>query len=389
MGTVRTPTAYLIAGGTIPLLSCSVCQSKTKKGDTFRAETAFDALPMGVAYFTTAKNIDAQIQINGTKVFDGVIDHTDYDWNERKITFTGRDKGSALMDKTTSQKFLNNQPTDIVSAFASAHGLRVVMDTPGGMAGKQYTTDLAKLTHRGSQWTVINELADLFGMVTYITGGTLYFKNYPESLPTYPITYTPPNPAIPSSNAIVLRTARNHILGRPVTTNVRSHNHKKKTLVTSTQTRTGSGEPLIYNHVIPGLTQDQADRIAKKKHAETTAHEMKPEIEIPGDETLTPLFMIQLSGTGTAFDQTYEITEVEHTVSYSGGFLSKISVKALSAQGGKTTAGPQDSQDQSAETAIKAKAQADLVANPSAASVNISTTLPSGASYSYTVSRNG
>lgn len=332
MGTVRQPTAYLNAGGLIPLLSVSVTQSKTKKGDTFRAETAFDALPMGVGYFVSATNIDAQITINGAQVFDGVIDHSDYDWTARKISFTGRDKGSALMDTTTSQKFLNNHPTEIVQNFASQHGLGVVMDAPGGLAGKQYTTDLAKLTHRGSQWTVVNELADLFGMVTYITGGKLYFKNYPESLPPYPIVYTPPDPAIASSNAIVLKTSRNHILGRPVTTNVRSRNHKKKTLVTSTQTQGGGGEPLVYNHVIPGLTQDQADRIAKKKQDETTAHELTlTGLDIPGDESLTPLFEIQLSGTGTAFDNSYEITTVDHVVSYGGGYRSTINCKTKAA----------------------------------------------------------
>ena len=45
------------------------------------------------------------------------------------------------------------------------------------------------------------------------------------------------------------------------------------------------------------------------------------------------------------------------------------------------------SQDQSIINGIKAKAVADLNANPSAQNVNISTTLPSGATYSYTASR--
>lgn len=330
MGVVKPFSAFLSANGSqTPLMSFSVHQSKTKHGDTFKADSAFDMLSQGVAWWTTQKNIDVQIIVNGTKIFDGVIDHTDYDWSQCKIDFSGRDKGSALMDKTTSQKFLNQTPSQIVQTMAGAAGVSSNVDTPGGMAGTIYTTDMAKITNRGSQWSAVNELADLFGMNTYMTGGTLYFKNSPESLPLYPINYTRQAPGVPTSNAVILKTSRNHILGRPVTTNVHSHNHKKKTVVTATVNKSGSGAPLIYNHVTrPGLTQDQATRIANKKHAEVTQHEYVLDgLEIPGDEALTPLFMVSLSGTGTAFDQTYAIASVDHEGKYDGGYTCKIDCK--------------------------------------------------------------
>lgn len=79
------------------------------------------------------------------------------------------------------------------------------------------------------------------------------------------------------------------------------------------------------------------------------------------------------------------------TITTSGGSVALAAPKnvthtaanKVALQSGQTT-----SQDQNLKDAIKARAQADLVANPSAKSVSMSTTLPSGASYSYTVSRN-
>lgn len=335
MGILRRPTAaLLLSGASVPIESFKVTQSKTKKGDTFDASTAFQAIPQGIAWLTTATNIDAQVIVNGTQIFDGVIDHTDYDWDKLTVKFTGRDKGSALMDKTTSQKHLNLKPAEIVQAYAAEHGLQTSIDTPSGLAGKIFTSDMAKLTHRGSQWTYIQELADHFGMTAYLTGGTVYFKNVPETLPVYQVTYSPTGPyAI--GNCTKLTTARNHILGRPVTTNVRSHNHKKKQTLTSTKTQSGSGEPLVYNYVLPGLTQDQSDRIAAKKHAENTAHELTlTGLEVPGDETVTPLFKIALSGTGTAFDQQYDVSTITHAMSYEAGYLTTINCKAKSKEGG-------------------------------------------------------
>lgn len=339
-GILRNPQAQLLVNGqAIPCTSVDVHQSKTKKGDTFKASFPFEAsaaVGMDENFWSTAPNLTAQVTINGSVVFTGVIDHSDYDFSERKLEVSGRDAGSALIDKTSSEKFQNQQPTDIVQKFASDAGLQTSIDTPGGLAGKQWQIDTAKITHRGSQWTVVNELAELFGMTAYMTGGTLYFKNYPEFLPTYPITYIPPTPQSYAQGTFVkLSTSRNHILGRPVTTNVRSRNHRDKKTYTATHTQSGSGTPLVYNHTVAGVSQSQAQTIADKKHAETVSHELElTALEFPGDETLTPLFEISLSGTGTAFDQTYEIKSVEHKVSFEGGFRTTVGCKNKSAKGG-------------------------------------------------------
>lgn len=332
--TARKPTAWLtLNGATVPVKSVCVTQSKTKRGDSFKAKTAMNAPGVDVAALATMTNIDVQVFINGAQIFDGVIDHTDYDWSKLEIEFCGRDKGSALMDKTTSQKHLNKKPTEIVQQYAGEHGLKTDIDQPADLAGKQYTSDLAKITHRGSQWSTINELADLFGMDCYITGGTVYFKNTPESLPVYQITYV--KPPTPGSNMVVLKTSRDHMLGRPVKTHVRSRHHKKKQTFAATVATSGAGEPLVYTHVIPGLTQDQVKRVAQKKHDETLAHELKlTGLEIPGDETINARFLIELTGTGTAFDQQYAITQIEHDASVEGGYVCRIGCKNKSKRGG-------------------------------------------------------
>ena len=57
--TARKPTAWLTLNGSqVPVRSVCVTQSKTKKGDSFKAKTAMSAIPAGLD-LTTETNIDA------------------------------------------------------------------------------------------------------------------------------------------------------------------------------------------------------------------------------------------------------------------------------------------------------------------------------------------
>lgn len=67
----------------------------------------------------------------------------------------------------------------------------------------------------------------------------------------------------------------------------------------------------------PGMNQQEVETLAKTRANETIRHEMCVEIEMPGDLSLDVTQQIQLSGTGTAFDQTYDIDEL--TFDYESG----------------------------------------------------------------------
>lgn len=91
---------------------------------------------------------------------------------------------------------------------------------------------------------------------------------------------------------------------------------------------------LAYEMHYPGMNQKEVETLAKTRATETIHHEMCVEIEMPGDLSLDVTQQIQLSGTGTAFDQAYDIDEL--TFDYESGeegFFSMTIVGKSASQG--------------------------------------------------------
>jgi len=327
--TVRQPRAYMVSAiGTIPLESAKVHQSKTKKGDTFTALTALYATDPVFWSEVAGNDAAVQIVVDDVTLFDGFVDHVDVNWDTTGIAFSGRDKVGKLIDATTSEKFLNQKPHEIVQRLASQHGIEAVVDEVTDKAGRTYRDTFDAVAHRGSKWSLINALADQYGMNAYATGGKVYFKDLDEELDVYPVLYVPPTPeSYADGNWMSLKTARNVILGRPVTTNVRSHDHRRKETVHGKQEKDGKGDSLVYNYTLPGLKKDQADRIAKKKHRENTRHEFDLHLEMPGDVMASVRMKLGLSGTGTNWDRAYEIDGLDHDIGFSGGYRMTFTAK--------------------------------------------------------------
>ncbi|OCJ12463.1 hypothetical protein A6U86_05420 [Rhizobium sp. AC27/96] len=339
--TLRQPRAFIIANGeTLNCISVDVQMSKTHKSDTFHCEIPFGALPadMDEGWWSEQSDIAVQVQfqtdaISGAvQVFDGKVDKVGHNFDQRILSVQGRDKAAALIDSKSSEKFNNLTPDQIVKQIAGRHGINVDADSLPSKGGKIFQLDYAKLTNDESEWTVITQLADMNGMVAYMTGGILYFKAVDEQLPVLDVVYSPPTAAsYASGNFMTLKTSRNVILGRPVNVKVQSWNHKeKKAYEYGASEPTGSGEPLNYNYEVPGLTGDQTQRLAEKRLAENTSHELMFDLTMPGDPTVTPRFDMRLSGTGTAYDQQHDITTIEHSMSQSGGYRMTVSAKSKS-----------------------------------------------------------
>lgn len=330
-GILRNPRWQITAGGNdFPHFEAKVTQTRTKQGDTFSAKGALSLVDLNF-WFTTAPPVAVTITCNGTQLFAGNVDLAEPDFTERTFEISGRDAASVTTETQTSEKFLNQKPEQIVQTIAQRHGIQAIVDsTTGTDSGKTLTTDFDALSNRGSEWSFINNLADHYGMIAYMTGGTLYFKKYNEQLPIYQIKYTAPTPQMyETGNFIKFKASRNFILGKPIKVNVHSHNHHRKEVVmASASSQGGSGEPLVYNHTIPGINQDQAQTIATAKLAEAAAHEITiKEFNIPGDETITARMQFQLTGTGTPLDQTYDTTDITHAISLKEGFRTGLNIK--------------------------------------------------------------
>ena len=335
-GELRHPRWQIVAGGNLlPHNEATVTQTRTKEGDTFHVCSALSFIDLN--WWLTTTPIPVQITINETKVFDGNVDHVSVSFDQGTFEITGRDKCAPLMESQTSEKFVNQKPDKIVKTLASRHGVKCDCDTADTDAGKMFSTDADAISNRGSEWSYINHLADHYGMVSYMTGGTLYWKKYDEKLPVYQLKYSPPTPEqYATGNFMKLKASRNMILGRPIKVNVHSHNHRqKKTISASMTSSSGTGDPLVYNHTVPGISQSQAKTIATSKLAQIQAHELTiDELEFPGDETINARMSFQLSGTNSPLDQKYDATQIEHRTSIKDGYRTGIKIKSKKGDGG-------------------------------------------------------
>ena len=97
---------------------------------------------------------------------------------------------------------------------------------------------------------------------------------------------------------------------------------------------------LTHDLVVPSASQDQLQNIATKKAAEYAKHAFDCTVEVPGDLTVVPRMTLVLNGTGTIFDQEYDIEDVTHKMSWDEGFTTTFTAKTAggggAASGGST-----------------------------------------------------
>ncbi|MDZ5448963.1 hypothetical protein [Labrys sp. ZIDIC5] len=342
--TYRTPRANLVVNGQpMRCEEINVDQSRDGKSDTFSARAPLWHLPEGLDadWWSSATDIKVQVYVDigqgAVKLFDGVVDDVEHDFDSGVLNLNGRDKAAKLLDKKSSAKFHNKKPHEIVQQLAKESGLEADVDDVADRAGKIYQIDYAAIQHRISDWSSIQDLADKHGRVAYISGGKVYFKKPDEQLPVLKVTYRPPTPDGPAdSNAVKLSVKRSVTLGRPIKHKVKSWNHRKAESEDGEYTEPGDGDELVWQHHYPGLSRDQADRRAKDQCDKTTKHEVGPTVTMPGDPTVTPRFMLEISGTGTAYDHQYEIKSLKHRLKQGEPYTMSVNCKAKSKKRGKS-----------------------------------------------------
>jgi phage protein D len=116
-----------------------------------------------------------------------------------------------------------------------------------------------------------------------------------------------------------LRCYRNLPAGMNQEVKTSSWDAKQQKLVTSVKTLSGSGGTVTYEYRGANLKQDQADKHSTNKAEEHGRHELTIDLEMAGDTSVDPSSQkLTLSGTGTDFDQTYDIDNVHHVVGDDG-----------------------------------------------------------------------
>jgi phage protein D len=323
--------------------------------DTFRCSFAVSALPAeyGPAWWASQSEIDIELFTgfphdpeNYTaddldSLVYGRVDEITLDPVGTVLEVVGRDLTAAFIDTKTYEQFVNRTASEIAAELAARHGMYAAVTHTGTKVGTYYQIENRRVPLDRSEWDLLTWLAQEEGFVVYVKGQQLFFE--PADAPTdrYALRWTPAgaNNGTPAFNGKRLVCSRNLTLARDIVVYVRSWNVKQKKGFTvkaqATHARTATskgneqaaGQAQIYSFVRPGLTKEQAQKVANQMLAELSAHEMKISAELPGDQLLNTRVVVDLAGTGTAFDQAYYPDSVVRCMSVRDGYTMRLTAK--------------------------------------------------------------
>lgn len=326
--------------------------------DTFRCTFAVSALPAeyGPMWWASQSTIYLELFAGFPSDADnftaadldsfiyGRVDEITYDPAGTTIEVTGRDLTAAFIDARTYEQFVNRTASEIAAELAARHGMYAVITHTKTKAGTYYELENRRIPFDRTEWDLLTWLAHEEGFVVYVKGQQLFFEPPPEANATrYALRWSAPTldgaQPTPAFNGMRLTCSRNLTLANDIVVFVRSWNTKQKkgftvkAQATHTKKAIGHGDQQAagpaqsYSFVRPGLTKEQAQKVANAKLAELSAHEMKISAELPADNLLAMSMLIDLSGTGTAYDQTYYPDSIVRSMSVRNGYTMRLSAK--------------------------------------------------------------
>ena len=327
---VRAPRAQVSIGGmTIEPITAHASQEATKRSSTMSAMCALDDFG-GDQFFGSLSDNSGSIMISGQTLCDGEWDHVGIDYDERVVRLSGRDKSAKLHEQKSSEKFKNQKRSEIVQTVAKRNGLTAQVDAGKLLAGKIEQIDWSKLTDGVSDAAILHKLAELEGARWWVKNGMLHFKSK-SSGGGYSVQYQAPSGSGPATgNFLRLQISLNLQAAKTLKCEVKSWHSKKKELIQASKSLNGNGGTLTYRYRSPGMEQDHADDLALKKLAEHSRHELTIHVEMVGDPSIDIGMGLQLQG--TAFDQSYDMDRIDHTIGPSGHTMS---IEARSAKQGR------------------------------------------------------
>ena len=345
---VRQPRAIVRINGQ-PLSgweTLEIEENSFAQPDTSRVEFAIGALPSGQGVDWFAAQTDLEIEILAgfpsdptsfsasdlTSLHSGRVDTVDVQWEQGLLVLSGRDHTADLLDAKTSEKFVNMTASQVATTLAQRHGLTPVVKPTTQKVGRYYQIDHVALQDDRPEWDLLTWLAREEDYVVYVRGKELHFQPADSQRSTY--TLNVDRTAGLAGEFVTLKTTRELTIAKDISVTVRSWNAKAKKAYSTKATRYKSGGKNVqqYSYTIGGLTPEQAQLRANQLLSELSKHEMKLTWTAPADAALTMASLIQLQGTGTAFDQTYYPDTITRSMSVSAGFVMTVAAKNHSPQ---------------------------------------------------------
>ncbi|MBV8524316.1 MAG: phage late control D family protein [Acetobacteraceae bacterium] len=338
IGYNRQPRLVILANGT-PLagvLSAEVISNNHYSADRFSIQLALNADPESILSRWGSQSsilVDIQASLDGLgfkSLLQGSVDALDLDPLTGVLRLDGRDLTAAFIESRTQESFANRTASEIATLLAQRHNLSAQVVQTTTPVGRYYQNEHDRITlnqfsRATTEWDLLVFLAQQEGFDLFVQGTTLFFQPPAEGAASAQ--------PIASSAFMSLRLRRALTLARDIEVTVKSWNSRQQAAFTQTARSRRYGEtngpPQRYVFVRPNLTPDQALKLAQQKLSELSRHERVISGTMPGELSLTPRSLILLQGTGSDFDQTYYVDQIERTLRNNSGFVQHIRAKNM------------------------------------------------------------
>ena len=319
--------------------------------DTFRVTCSLSALPVGLdaAYWGASAGDELEIFAGFTdatgsgqpySLIYGQVDEVEIDLVNRLMVLSGRDLSARFLDVKTAEHFQDQKASDIAIALAARHGMKASVTPTTIRVGGYYEYYHTRMTSDQTEWDLLTFLAEQEGYDVWVAGQTLYFQPpVPITADPYVLLWSDYGQGNRVANFSELKLHRSETLAKDVIVKVKSWNQSLAAVVTAENHRNQAnknqrvgGAAQIYTFYPPNLTKDQADKFAAAKAEDITKHERVITGCLPGDNVLNNRSLIKLAGTGTSWDQFYNLDTVTRRLSSHNGYTMDFRAKNHSTQ---------------------------------------------------------
>jgi phage protein D len=335
IGQVRSPRLNVLVNGA-PLtnaIEANVSSTAFFSADRFRVQAALN----NDAYVWAAETqllIDVQMALSPfggfVSLVQGYADLVSIDPIAGTLLLEGRDLSAGLIEARTQETFANRTSSEIATILAGRHALTANVTATTTTVGRYWELEhdsltLNAATRATTEWDLLVTLARREGFDLWVSGTTLNFlAPDPSATPA----------VVPMSSVVSLRLDHALTFAGDVAVTVKSwHSRAGSAIVRTAQTERDAATSRTYVYVVPNLTADVAQAYAQNVLNQLTQHELAVSMEMPGELTLAPRMQMLLQGTGTIFDTTLRIDEIERRLHTRSGFTQRLRARAATAVG--------------------------------------------------------
>ena len=337
---LRQPRLQVCANSAVlsGVLEASVSSSSHYAASRFRLRAALSSI--GAEVLTA---VDLRIEIlvgvdTGLQsLIVGLADRIDIDPIQGVVEIEGRDFCAGLIEARIQRAFSNQTSSEIALGLAQGQGLLAEVAQTTTRVGRYYQSEhdqvvLDQFSRATTQWDLLVFLAQHEGFDVWVSGSTLHFQ--PAAAPVVTRTVSP-------SDCMGFRMHRALTLASDIEVVVKSWNSRQQSAFMQVARQPGHGSGAgartqRYVYVRPNLLPDQALQLARRILADLSRHERVVRMTMPGELVLAPRGMIAIAGTGTDFDQVYQVAEIERELSVERGFVQQVTVKNSTVVSGST-----------------------------------------------------